>query len=160
MLGVTLQREAAMNIDVVTTRFEEPDERREMELGGFEIVRLGGMTIGRATYKSGWKWSVHVATCLGLATRTPISISARRAGTSPASRIRRLVPGATEASCLPSDRRPTRVSPIGDGAAAPHGLRYCDSLALALSSTAAASTICLWIVRIFSGVQSFAEARS
>jgi hypothetical protein len=31
-----------------------------MVLGRFEIVRIGGLTIGRATYQPGWKWSIHV----------------------------------------------------------------------------------------------------
>jgi mannose-6-phosphate isomerase-like protein (cupin superfamily) len=47
-------------MDVITKRFEKPDEVREMEKGRFEIVRLGGMTIGRATYQPGWRWSEHV----------------------------------------------------------------------------------------------------
>ena len=55
-----------MDIDVIIKRFEAPDECRDMELGRFEIVRLGGMTIGRATYQPGWKWSVHVGRGLGL----------------------------------------------------------------------------------------------
>ena len=42
-------------------RFERPDEVREFELGRFEVVRVGGMTIGRATYEPGWRWSEHVA---------------------------------------------------------------------------------------------------
>jgi mannose-6-phosphate isomerase-like protein (cupin superfamily) len=46
--------------DLVIRRLESPDERREFELGGFEVVNLGGMTIGRATYEPGWKWSTHV----------------------------------------------------------------------------------------------------
>ena len=37
-----------------------------MEKGKFEIVRLGGMTLGRATYEPGWKWSLHVGPALGL----------------------------------------------------------------------------------------------
>jgi hypothetical protein len=41
-------------------RFEEPDEVREFPLGRFELVRVGGMTLGRATYEPGWKWSEHV----------------------------------------------------------------------------------------------------
>jgi mannose-6-phosphate isomerase-like protein (cupin superfamily) len=41
-------------------RFDEPDEVREFPLGRFELVRVGGMTIGRATYEPGWKWSEHV----------------------------------------------------------------------------------------------------
>ena len=47
-------------IDVILRRFEEPDEVRELELGRFEVVRIGGLTIGRATYEPGWKWSEHV----------------------------------------------------------------------------------------------------
>jgi hypothetical protein len=41
-------------------RFENPDEVREFPLGRFELVRIGGMAIGRATYQPGWKWSEHV----------------------------------------------------------------------------------------------------
>ena len=48
-------------------RFEEPDEVREMSRGRFEIVRLGGLTIGRATYEPGWRWSVDVGTAVGAA---------------------------------------------------------------------------------------------
>ena len=49
---------------VVLKRFEAPDEIREMPLGRFEIIRLGGVTIGRATYQPGWKWSLHVGPSL------------------------------------------------------------------------------------------------
>src|SRR5215471_8950421 len=52
-------------LDVVLKRFETPDETRTFEKGRFEIVRLGGTTIGRATYEPGWKWSVHVGAKLG-----------------------------------------------------------------------------------------------
>jgi quercetin dioxygenase-like cupin family protein len=46
--------------DVDIKRFEHPDEVRTFDKGWFEIVRLGGMTLGRATYQPGWKWSLHV----------------------------------------------------------------------------------------------------
>lgn len=52
-------------LDVILKRFEQPDEIRTFEKGKFEIVRIGGMTIGRATYEPGWKWSVHVGNALG-----------------------------------------------------------------------------------------------
>src|ERR1700757_1903971 len=52
-------------IDTVLKRFENPDEVRAFEKGRFEILRIGGMTIGRATYEPGWKWSVHVGAALG-----------------------------------------------------------------------------------------------
>jgi len=46
-------------------RFERPDEVRTFERGKFEIVRIGGMTIGRATYEPGWRWSLHVGSATG-----------------------------------------------------------------------------------------------
>src|ERR687898_3153383 len=46
-------------------RFEQPDEVREFPLGRFELVHIGGMTIGRATYQPGWKWSQHVGPTVG-----------------------------------------------------------------------------------------------
>jgi quercetin dioxygenase-like cupin family protein len=51
---------AVIDTEVVLKRFEQPDEVREMEKGRFEVVRLHGMTIGRATYEPGWRWSEHV----------------------------------------------------------------------------------------------------
>jgi quercetin dioxygenase-like cupin family protein len=43
--------------EVILKRFEQPDEVRIFEKGKFELVRVGSMTIGRATYEPGWKWS-------------------------------------------------------------------------------------------------------
>ncbi len=54
-----------MDPDVILKRFESPDEIREFELGRFEVVKIGGMTIGRATYQPGWKWSEHVGKPIG-----------------------------------------------------------------------------------------------
>jgi quercetin dioxygenase-like cupin family protein len=54
-----------MNLGVILKRFDEPDEIREFEKGRFELVQIGGMTIGKATYQPGWKWSVHVGGPLG-----------------------------------------------------------------------------------------------
>lgn len=50
---------------VILKRFEEPDEVREMSKGRFEIVHIGGLTIGRATYEPGWKWSIDVGPSVG-----------------------------------------------------------------------------------------------
>jgi len=52
-------------IDVILKRFEAADETRVFEKGKFEIVNIGGLTIGRATYEPGWKWSEHVAPIAG-----------------------------------------------------------------------------------------------
>jgi hypothetical protein len=52
-------------IDVILKRFETPDETRVMVKGRFDIVRLGDLTIGRAAYEPGWKWSEHVGPGVG-----------------------------------------------------------------------------------------------
>jgi hypothetical protein len=57
---------AMPQLDVVLKRFENP-EVRTFEKGRFEIVHIGGMTIGRAIYEPGWKWSVHVGPTVGAA---------------------------------------------------------------------------------------------
>jgi quercetin dioxygenase-like cupin family protein len=51
--------------DVILKRFENPDEIRVFEKGRLELVELGGMTIGRASYEPGWKWSEHVGKATG-----------------------------------------------------------------------------------------------
>jgi mannose-6-phosphate isomerase-like protein (cupin superfamily) len=52
-------------LDVILKRFDQPDETRTFPKGKFELIQIGGMTIGRATYQPGWKWSADV----GAATR-------------------------------------------------------------------------------------------
>ena len=46
-------------------RFEAPAETRTFEKGSLELVAIGGMTVGRATYQPGWKWSEHVGPTAG-----------------------------------------------------------------------------------------------
>ena len=62
---LTARSRRPANLDVMLKRFEQPDEVRRFEKGKFEIVRIGGMTIGRATYEPGWKWSLHVGPAVG-----------------------------------------------------------------------------------------------
>jgi hypothetical protein len=52
-------------MDTVLKRFEQPDEVREFEKRRSEIVHIGGLTVGRATYQPGWKWSLHVGPGVG-----------------------------------------------------------------------------------------------
>jgi hypothetical protein len=54
-----------VDVDVVLKRFEVPDETRVMTKGRFEIIHIGGLTIGRASYEPGWKWSEHVGPSVG-----------------------------------------------------------------------------------------------
>ena len=55
-----------VDVEARVRDFDNPDETRILQRGRFEIVRIGGMTIGRATYEPGWKWSEHVGRPLGL----------------------------------------------------------------------------------------------
>jgi hypothetical protein len=52
--------------DVILKRFDEPDETRTFSRGKFDLVRIGAMMIGRASYDPGWKWSVDVGGPAGL----------------------------------------------------------------------------------------------
>ena len=51
--------------DVEIRRFEQADETRSFERGTFELVTVGGVTIGRARYEAGWIWSEHVGKATG-----------------------------------------------------------------------------------------------
>jgi len=59
-------------IEVILRRFESPDETRVMEKGKFEVVHIGGLAVGRATYEPGWRWSEHVGPTVG-ATRCTVA---------------------------------------------------------------------------------------
>ena len=75
---------APTQIDVIVRRFDSPDETRVMTKGRFEIVRIGGLTIGRATYEPGWKWSEHVGPTVGAARCTVPHIGLVVSGTATA----------------------------------------------------------------------------
>ena len=53
------------DVEVILKRFDQPDETRVFPLGRFDVVRIGNMTIGRATYQPGWRWSEHVGATTG-----------------------------------------------------------------------------------------------
>ena len=53
--------------DVEIRRFETGDEIRMFDHGSFELVTLGGVTVGRASYEPGWVWSEHVGPAAGQA---------------------------------------------------------------------------------------------
>jgi quercetin dioxygenase-like cupin family protein len=48
-------------LEVILKKFENPDETRIFEKGRFDIIKIGDMTIGKASYEPGWKWSKHVS---------------------------------------------------------------------------------------------------
>ena len=69
------------DLAVVLKRFDEPDEVREFEMGRFEVVRIGGLTIGRATYQPGWRWSDHVESDAPLCTVEHVGLVLRGTAT-------------------------------------------------------------------------------
>jgi quercetin dioxygenase-like cupin family protein len=52
-----------MKLDI--RRFDTPDEVRQFPLGTFEVVKIGDLTVGRASYEPGWRWSEHVGPITG-----------------------------------------------------------------------------------------------
>lgn len=52
-------------MDPIIKHFDTPDDVVYFENGKFETVSLGPVTIGRATYQPGWKWSRDVGADLG-----------------------------------------------------------------------------------------------
>jgi quercetin dioxygenase-like cupin family protein len=52
-----------MNLELIN--FDSPTEVRKFEKGKFETYRVGPMTLGRATYEPGWRWSEHVGPATG-----------------------------------------------------------------------------------------------
>lgn len=54
-------------MELAIKRFDEPDERRTFEKGIFQLVKAGGMTLGRASYDPGWRWSTHIGSATGSA---------------------------------------------------------------------------------------------
>ena len=51
--------------EVDIKRFDAADEARRFEHGTFELVTIGGVTVGRARYEPGWVWSKHVGKATG-----------------------------------------------------------------------------------------------
>jgi quercetin dioxygenase-like cupin family protein len=84
--------------EVILKRFENPDEIRTFDKGRFELVHIAGMTIGRATYEPGWKWSEHVGKSLGKSScdveHVGIVISGRATAAMDDGRVVELQPGA------------------------------------------------------------------
>jgi quercetin dioxygenase-like cupin family protein len=52
-------------MDLTLLSLDRPSEIRQFEKGRFEVYEVGPMTIGRATYEPGWRWSEHVGRASG-----------------------------------------------------------------------------------------------
>ena len=44
---------------------DSPDETRSFDHGKMDVVELGNVTVGRATFEPGWRWSEHVKPIAG-----------------------------------------------------------------------------------------------
>jgi quercetin dioxygenase-like cupin family protein len=44
---------------------DSPDETRSFDNGKMDVVELGNVTVGRATFEPGWRWSEHVKPIAG-----------------------------------------------------------------------------------------------
>ena len=40
--------------------FGKPDEVRQFPKGKLELIKIGGATVGRATFQPGWRWSTSI----------------------------------------------------------------------------------------------------
>jgi len=45
--------------------FSRPHETRAFPKGKVELITIGGVTFGRATFEPGWRWSTHVKPTAG-----------------------------------------------------------------------------------------------
>jgi quercetin dioxygenase-like cupin family protein len=52
-------------MDLTLLPRDDPTETRTFEKGRFEVYEVGPMTLGRATYEPGWRWSEHVGAAQG-----------------------------------------------------------------------------------------------
>jgi quercetin dioxygenase-like cupin family protein len=52
-------------MDLTLLDLDHPTETRTFETGRFEVYEVGPMTLGRATYDPGWRWSEHVGAATG-----------------------------------------------------------------------------------------------
>lgn len=52
-------------MEIEIKNLNDADEIRAMEKGRLELCSVGGLTVGRATYEPGWKWSEHVGAATG-----------------------------------------------------------------------------------------------
>jgi hypothetical protein len=49
-----------MNKKIEKKNLSQPDDKRTFDKGLLELITLGGVTFGRATFQPGWKWSTSV----------------------------------------------------------------------------------------------------
>jgi hypothetical protein len=58
-------KKSALIDPAILRRFDEPDEVRVFEKGRYEIIHINAMSLGRAMYEPGWRWSQHIGAKIG-----------------------------------------------------------------------------------------------
>ena len=52
-------------IPLQSESFARPQETRDFPKGKVELIKIGGVTFGRATFQPGWRWSTHMKAIAG-----------------------------------------------------------------------------------------------
>jgi quercetin dioxygenase-like cupin family protein len=60
------EKRKTLPMDLTLVNLDSPTETRTFDRGRFELYQVGPMTIGRATYEPGWRWSEHVGAPSGV----------------------------------------------------------------------------------------------
>lgn len=60
MKGDRIMKNTMTISEMQKKNLSKPDERRTFEKGQVELITVGGITFGRATFQPGWKWSTCV----------------------------------------------------------------------------------------------------
>ena len=78
--------------------FDAPDETRTPDKTKVEVVHLGGLSAGRATFQPGWKWSECIKPVVGTD-----SCQARHVGTVASGRLHVVHEDGSEGDAGPGD---------------------------------------------------------
>jgi hypothetical protein len=88
--------------------FGRPDETRSFPKGKLDLVKIGEVTIGRATLEPGWKWSESVKPMAGTKSCEAPHFQYHVAGT-----LKVVMDDGTELECRPGD---VSLLPVGHDA--------------------------------------------
>jgi len=58
-------RRRRWRVEPEVKRFQTPDDARSFAKGKFDLISVGGVAVGHASYEPGWKWSEHVGPVAG-----------------------------------------------------------------------------------------------
>src|SRR5512142_3003022 len=68
-------------VNLESISFSRPHEVREFPKGKVELITVGGVTFGRATFQPGWRWSTHVKPIAGTSSCQAAHLGVQLTGT-------------------------------------------------------------------------------